>query len=101
MLSLPTTHEINPRVTPDETRSIATNHVVSSNLTRVGYQGTTLYVGFTSGSVYLYEKVPYIIFAAMLAAESAGKFLNSRVKGTYNYRPSMLDPFDEPAREGA
>lgn len=86
-----------PRVTPDEVRSIAANHITSTNLNRVGYQGSTLYVAFKSGAVYQYEKVPYILFAALLAAESAGKFFNAKIRNAYAYKLLMLDPFDQAA----
>ena len=58
--------------------------VVSSNVVAVGYKENNLYVDYKSGS-YVYYDVPKEIYAALLAAESKGKFMWAKVKGRYDY----------------
>ena len=58
--------------------------VISSNVVAVGYENNNLYVDYKSGS-YVYENVPEEIYAALLAAESKGKFMWAKVKGRYDY----------------
>lgn len=43
-----------------------------------------LEVIFHSGHVYRYSGVPHEIFDQFVAAESAGKFYNSQIKGKFN-----------------
>lgn len=38
---------------------------------------------FNSGGSYEYEEVPKQVFTDMLAAESAGKYFHSNIKGKY------------------
>ncbi|RLA02459.1 MAG: KTSC domain-containing protein [Gammaproteobacteria bacterium] len=45
-----------------------------------------LEVEFKRGNArYIYHQVPLVIFEGMQAADSKGSFLNSNVKGTYEY----------------
>jgi hypothetical protein len=62
--------------------------VVSSQIASIGYDRdeAELYVTFNSGSTYVYMAVPSLVFAAMQKADSIGKFLNSQIKGTYEFR---------------
>jgi hypothetical protein len=57
----------------------------SSNIARLKYNPDTaeLDVEFRSGKTYRYSDVPYDIFNAFVAAPSAGKFLNSTIRGVY------------------
>lgn len=48
-------------------------------------QENKMQVCFTNGSVYEYTSVPESIFDGLKTAESAGKYLNSEVKGKYEY----------------
>lgn len=60
--------------------------VSSSNLSAVGYEDTTLYVRFHSGSTYAYFNVPENVYNGLLAAPSKGKYLASVIKGSYTYQ---------------
>lgn len=63
--------------------------VDSSNIAAIGYdpETKTLEVEFhyRGGTIYRYYNVPPDIHAGLMAAESKGKFLNSDVKGIYEY----------------
>ena len=51
--------------------------VESSNIVSVGHEGDSMQVTFRHGGTYEYSDVAKDQFDRMLAAESAGKFLNS------------------------
>jgi hypothetical protein len=57
----------------------------SSNIARIQYDAETavLKVEFRSGKTYSYADVPMDIVNAFVSAPSAGKFLNSTIKGVY------------------
>ena len=61
----------------------------STSLKSVGYEPATrtLEVEFQGGRVYRYFDVPPRRYRALLDAESAGRFLNTEVKGVYSYAP--------------
>jgi hypothetical protein len=61
--------------------------VDSSSLASVGYEEPTriLEVEFHNGGVYQYLGVPSFTFRALMAAESRGAFLNTRIKPFYHY----------------
>ena len=59
--------------------------VQSSNIKRVGYENEELVVEYLSGSRYRYKKVPKIIYESLLESDSKGKFMNSKIKGQYEY----------------
>lgn len=61
--------------------------VESSNLVSVGYDAgpQILQVEFKGGRLYNYFRVPREKFEALLAAESAGKYLNSEIKPNHGY----------------
>jgi len=59
--------------------------VTSSFLTSVGYDAALkeLHIEFANGAVHVYQKVPPEVHAAMLEAESVGKFFAAWVKGQF------------------
>lgn len=59
----------------------------SRSLAAVGYDGMsrTLEVKFVNGSVYRYFDVPAGVFAALLSAESAGRYFNASIRTRYRY----------------
>jgi hypothetical protein len=59
----------------------------STSLASAGYdpKTRTLEVEFRGGRVYRYLHVPPRVYRALLEAESAGRFLNKEIKGTYPY----------------
>ena len=65
--------------------------VSSSRMTRIRYDYgiRAIFVQFPSGVYYVYESVPYAVFARMWRAASKGKFIN-RVLNSYPYR--VADP---------
>jgi hypothetical protein len=62
--------------------------VDSSNVAEVGHDvGTdTLVVLFHNSGMYAYDDVPRSTYDEMIAAESVGKFFNTRVKGKFDFR---------------
>ena len=63
--------------------------VDSSSISAVGYDPTTrrLYLRFAgSGNAYLYRDVPPATFDELMGAESKGGFVNTMIKGSYDYR---------------
>ncbi len=61
--------------------------VVSSNIHSVGYDATenVLQVRFHGGALYRYLNVPENVYRGFLEADSAGRYLNTEVKGKYEY----------------
>ena len=59
--------------------------VKSSNIRRIGYEDNNLIVEYLSGTKYKYKKVPKEIYDAMLESDSKGRFMNSVIKGKYDY----------------
>jgi len=45
-----------------------------------------LKVTFTSGSEYLYSKVPVNIFSEALKAKSQGRFFNTKIKDKFKFK---------------
>jgi hypothetical protein len=64
--------------------------IESSSLASVGYDPSrkVLEVEFHGGRVYRYFGVPRERYRELLTAESAGRFLNTRIKGVYPYAPA-------------
>jgi len=57
----------------------------SSNINSVAHKDDTLYVEFNGGSQYKYKLVPQTLYTDLLESESKGAFLNSYVKGSFEY----------------
>ena len=70
-----------------EKTDIEMTQVVSSNVAAIGYDHdeNVLVVEFHGGATYRYQNVPENVYEGMKEAESIGKFLNSQVKGVYEY----------------
>lgn len=66
----------------------AVQHVSSSHITGATYDPDTqeLAVKFKGGSTYAYSGVPQSTVAEFSSAPSAGKYLDSMIKGIYPYR---------------
>ena len=62
--------------------------VESSSVDSIGYDPGTrrLYVRFVGGRGYVYYDVDQAVFDALLGADSKGRFVNSEIKGAYDYR---------------
>jgi len=62
--------------------------VESSALSNVGYDipSKTLYVEFTSGSIYRYASVPAKVILAMLLSSSVGKYFSSYIRTVYEFK---------------
>jgi hypothetical protein len=62
--------------------------VESSNIAAVGHDVRTneLHVHFKNGSKSVWSDVHRIFFQNMLTAESKGKYLNQRIKGSFPHR---------------
>ena len=59
--------------------------VLSSNIRKIGHDGTNLIVEYMSGAQYRYKGVPKEVFNEMLSAESKGRFMNANIKGKYEF----------------
>lgn len=67
--------------------------VVSSNIAAVAYNEKTelLRVQFKGGGdTYTYEAVPRAVFNELLLSESKGSFLNTSIKGIYEFRRDVI-----------
>lgn len=60
--------------------------VSSSNLSAVGYDGSTLRIQFHSGGVYDYSGVPEAIYNGLMNAASKGSYHAAYIKNAYPYR---------------
>lgn len=67
-------------------KNIKFESVQSSNILSVGYDESTknLYVNYKSG-IYKYENVEKSVYESLMSSESKGRFMNEKVKGTYQY----------------
>jgi len=45
-----------------------------------------LHVIFTSGETYLYSDVPFVVYQALLAADSKGAFFNANIPNIYPFQ---------------
>ena len=63
-------------------------HVDSSSLSSMGYdpRSHTLEVEFHNGGVYRYLDVPEEEWSGLRAADSLGRYLNSRIKPRFRWR---------------
>ena len=61
-------------------------HVVSSNLSAVGYkrETQTLYVEFNGGGLYRYDDVPEQVYIQLMSAGSHGSFFARNIKNRYS-----------------
>lgn len=59
--------------------------VVSSNIADIDHDGTDLFVEYLSGARYRFKNVPVEVFEAFKEAESKGRFMNSQIKGKYDF----------------
>lgn len=61
--------------------------VDSSNIESVGYDeaSSTLQIEFKNGTTYQYFDVNEDVFIGLRDAESPGRYLATRIKGTYRY----------------
>ena len=59
--------------------------VSSSAISSVGYdpKGKVLELEFSSGGVYDYYEVPRKVYAALMSAESKGRFVSEQIRGRY------------------
>lgn len=73
----------------ESNQPVKMTRIDSSTVAAVGYDSgdRCLYVRFTEGrGTYVYYDVPTMLFEELLAAESKGRFLNERLKGSYRYQ---------------
>ncbi len=66
------------------------------------FQGGRLFVNFKGGAHYTYHNIPWSYFNDMTIAPSWGKFLNSEIKGKFEFtKPAEQVHFDtdEPEEE--
>jgi hypothetical protein len=59
--------------------------VNSSNINKVGYDDNNLLVEYKSGVLYKYLNVPKKLYEELLNSESKGRFMNSNIKGNFEY----------------
>lgn len=57
--------------------------VASSDISSVGYEGTTLHIRFHSGGLYAYYNVPARIYNSLMNASSKGGYFHANIKGRY------------------
>ena len=72
-----------------ETSTITEKEITnSSQIQKVKYNSETkvLTVTFKGNNVYEYYDVPINVFEELLIAESAGKYLNAKIKQVYKFK---------------
>lgn len=57
----------------------------SSNVEAIGFDNDTILVQFKGGGIYEYRKAKKDLYEDLKKAESVGKFLNSKIKGSYEF----------------
>lgn len=57
--------------------------VSSSDISSIGYEGSTLHIRFNSGGLYAYYNVPASIYNGLMSASSHGKYFHANIKGRY------------------
>lgn len=62
--------------------------VASTSIETVGYDASTstLEIVFTDGMRYLYLGVPKPVYCELMGAESAGRYFNRNIKGSYPFK---------------
>jgi len=60
----------------------------SSNIKSASFntEDETLSITFKTGSIYEYEKVPWMIFTKFRMSDSQGKFFMSQINGKYKHK---------------
>jgi aspartokinase-like uncharacterized kinase len=64
------------------------NEIQSSNIRKTEFDSESkeLIVEFNNGLRYLYENVPHQLYTQFRMSESQGKFFNSKIAKSYQYR---------------
>ena len=57
--------------------------VSSSNISSIGYEGSTLHIRFHSGGLYSYYNVPLSVYNGLMSAGSKGRYFHANIKGRY------------------
>ncbi len=57
--------------------------VTSTNISSVGYDGSTMHILFNSGGLYAYHDVPSSVYNGLMGASSKGKYFHAYIKGRY------------------
>lgn len=65
--------------------------VNSSNISHIGYEGTTLKVRFKSGAEWHYHDVPSHVHRELMAAESHGSYFARHIKSMFKGTKKNVD----------
>lgn len=57
--------------------------VTSTDISCVGYDGSTMHIRFNSGGLYAYHNVPSSVYNELMEASSKGKYFHAHIKGRY------------------
>lgn len=57
--------------------------VSSSDISSIGYEGSTLHIRFHSGGLYAYYNVPLSVYNGLMSAGSKGRYFHANIKGRY------------------
>ncbi len=57
--------------------------VSSTDISSIGYEGTTLHIRFHSGGLYAYYNVPSRVYSGLMNASSKGRYFHANIKGRY------------------
>lgn len=63
--------------------------VKSSNIKAIDYEKNDLLVEYLSGTKYRYKNVPKELYEEFINAESKGRFMNSNIKGKFEYERAL------------
>ncbi len=59
--------------------------VVSSNVEAIGHEGSTLFVRFKGGGLYVYAGVPVETYQEGLASDSPGRWFRDKIRGKFKH----------------
>lgn len=57
--------------------------VSSTDISSIGYEGTTLHIRFHSGGLYAYYNVSPKVYSGLMNAGSKGRYFHANIKGRY------------------
>ncbi|MBP3469722.1 MAG: KTSC domain-containing protein [Lachnospiraceae bacterium] len=66
--------------------------VSSSDISSIGYDGSTLHIRFHSGGLYAYYNVPNSVYSGLMNAASHGRYFHANIKGAlWGYQNRLIN----------
>jgi hypothetical protein len=77
-------------LSPAQVESLPWVAVDSTNIARVAYRGSDLFIQFNSGSLYRYQDVPSGTATRLVEANSVGSMFNKIIKDRHGYTQAII-----------